>query len=422
MERLLVLYKLIDDNSLSDDHAAAATALNAFELIVQRDREVYLLDILAHFNSINIGTYYRVSASTNLSHDLFVYLDSPSSIVPVLDNGSIYLHLNPISSPVIIPTMQGAVFTANSRCKFYSRADLSKIGSGGSFNHAHQRAASRTSSGWGRSNPKQRGDRDPGSQPPVSRTSTDVYHERERERDYSRTSSSSSSANQQYSFGNDPTSAGSNATSSGGLVGSFQSYVPREESVAAITEAAKEATMSAARSLFNFAAQSVKTVQEVASTVVANQSNPVVQIGNTKVQITRELAEGGFGKVFVVQDMVRQDKYYAMKQMICQSKEQIADAQTELQMLKKFAGNESIVALVDHCSYASKPHNGARIVMLLFPLYPHGTVWDAIERSNPNDPDGKPWPFSEKKALRIVMEVAQALRVIHDQGDLVVST
>jgi hypothetical protein len=41
------------------------------------------------------------------------------------------------------------------------------------------------------------------------------------------------------------------------------------------------------------------------------------------VIVVKELAQGGFGNVFLVKDSTNQNVLYAMKQMICQSQEQV---------------------------------------------------------------------------------------------------
>ena len=53
---------------------------------------------------------------------------------------------------------------------------------------------------------------------------------------------------------------------------------------------------------------------------------------------------------------------------------------------------------------------------MLFPLYPHGTAWDAIERAIPRDSDGPPWPFPERKALLVTVGAAKGLLALHELG------
>ncbi len=124
--------------------------------------------------------------------------------------------------------------------------------------------------------------------------------------------------------------------------------------------------------------------------------------------------EQGFGVVLLAQDAAlpedsRQGQY-ALKQMLCQSREQVEEAQNEVRSLQRFAGHAHIVSLVDHSSAATK--GGApshRTVLLLFPLYAHGTAWDKIEQCTGAGEREGSWPFSERRAIKVCMGVARAL-------------
>ena len=76
---------------------------------------------------------------------------------------------------------------------------------------------------------------------------------------------------------------------------------------------------------------------------------------------------------------------FALKQLLCQSNEQIEDAHSELRALKAFANHPNIVRLVEHASTANKSgaqRNILRHVYLLFPFYQTGTCWDLIRCSS----------------------------------------
>ena len=64
-----------------------------------------------------------------------------------------------------------------------------------------------------------------------------------------------------------------------------------------------------------------------------------------------------------------------------------------------------------------KGQHQQRTVRLLFPLFTHGTAWDAIERAAPleKEPTG-PWPFYEERAMSICRDVARALSFMHSKG------
>jgi serine/threonine protein kinase len=127
----------------------------------------------------------------------------------------------------------------------------------------------------------------------------------------------------------------------------------------------------------------------------------------------------GFGKVYVVQDAAAgasAGRYFALKQMICQSKEQESDAHRELQTLQKFSKHDNIITLLDYASFVSKQHNNNRLVYMLFPLCSVGSAWDAVDAAAPQDTDGVPWPFPEKRALNVIWGISQALSFMHEHS------
>jgi serine/threonine protein kinase len=108
-----------------------------------------------------------------------------------------------------------------------------------------------------------------------------------------------------------------------------------------------------------------------------------------------------------------------MKKMLCQTREQVTDAQHELDALVRFSGkSENIISLIAHASTPSQSgkKNILREVYMVFPLFPQGTAWDAVEAAVPTELDGRPWPFNERKALNILIGTCRGLLVMHDQG------
>ena len=103
------------------------------------------------------------------------------------------------------------------------------------------------------------------------------------------------------------------------------------------------------------------------------------------------------------------------------------EAHGELDALRKFSKHENIVSLLDHCSFTTKHQSSSsggsgsgsrRTVMFLFPLYSRGTVWDEIEHANTTNPDyNGPWPYNERRSLRICQGMANALAFMHNHGD-----
>lgn len=134
-------------------------------------------------------------------------------------------------------------------------------------------------------------------------------------------------------------------------------------------------------------------------------------MGSHKVVIVKELAEGGFGKVFLVRDPVSKFEF-AMKQLLCQTSEQTKEAQHEVDMLLRFRNHPYIMNLVDYGSSTSKLHNNMKQTLLLFPLYTRGTLWDVIEKLDEN----QDWPFSESRCIAFMLDACRGLAAIHKAG------
>ncbi len=71
-----------------------------------------------------------------------------------------------------------------------------------------------------------------------------------------------------------------------------------------------------------------------------------MSIGTTRVTITKALTEGGFGTVYLAQSLQGTTKY-ALKLLLCQSREQSQEAQDEIENLYKLQGHSNVVKLVD---------------------------------------------------------------------------
>jgi serine/threonine kinase 16 len=191
---------------------------------------------------------------------------------------------------------------------------------------------------------------------------------------------------------------------------------------------AKEASIAAAKSLFSFATNLTKSVIDVAQNVTAVgaggsqglASGSTVTISRTKVQVVRMLSEGGFGTVYLVKN--DSGKNYALKHILCQTKEQVTEAHKEIDALLLCQDQPYIIHLLDHASTLMGNNNAVpRQILLLFPLYPRGTAWDCIERAGLDgqdsySPHSPPWPFSEAKAVYLIYCVASALAFLHQNG------
>jgi serine/threonine kinase 16 len=140
------------------------------------------------------------------------------------------------------------------------------------------------------------------------------------------------------------------------------------------------------------------------------------------VTVVKDLAEGGFGMVYLVENSSRSGQQFALKQLLCQSREQIAEAHSELDTLRRFQGRSggNIIELLEFTAAgggnagAGGGGAGMKQVLMLFPIYPLGTLWDSI--ADGTQAHVNAWPFPEHVALFIVMCAAEALLVLHKEG------
>jgi fermentation-respiration switch protein FrsA (DUF1100 family) len=113
MDQILVLYNIKGDDNDSQQP-------NAIVVSVPSGKELLLVDILAVL-SPTIGckfNFYAKCTSQNANvttPGAFTFLKSPTSVVPVLEDGYAYLLLESSGAPPIVPLGQLAGFADSSR-------------------------------------------------------------------------------------------------------------------------------------------------------------------------------------------------------------------------------------------------------------------------------------------------------------------
>src|SRR3546814_355679 len=100
---------------------------------------------------------------------------------------------------------------------------------------------------------------------------------------------------------------------------------PHPKSEKASLQALAEMSGEVGRSLFNFAANAVKQAGELTS-----RFGNEIQVGHRKVHVVREIAEGGFSKVFLVRDGGLSAQMTALKQMLVHTRATIDCCQRTL--------------------------------------------------------------------------------------------
>jgi hypothetical protein len=104
--------------------AHKSTYLNAIEInSLDPHRELFLCDILEYFRRSPVGCNFLFYV---LVRDRLVWLDSPTSLVPVCPDGIVRMVLKPVTLPPLIHPNQHFEFADKSRMTFYSRADYER--------------------------------------------------------------------------------------------------------------------------------------------------------------------------------------------------------------------------------------------------------------------------------------------------------
>jgi len=151
-----------------------------------------------------------------------------------------------------------------------------------------------------------------------------------------------------------------------------------------------------------------------------------MKLESSEVIVLRQLAEGAFGTVFLVEVLhvnqnnnnnVTKGNTYAMKEIVCQSEDQYKDAALELESLQLFVNHEHIIRLLDWSNIPPNTESIPRRVAMLFPLCSRGTSWDVLLRAGVLSTDSTtPWPYTEKNILYIISCISKALEYMHNKG------
>ncbi|KAJ2766672.1 Serine/threonine-protein kinase env7, partial [Coemansia nantahalensis] len=140
--------------------------------------------------------------------------------------------------------------------------------------------------------------------------------------------------------------------------------------------------------------------------VCGGRGREEVQLGGRRYQVVRPLGEGGFSQVLLVEE-AHSGQQYALKKIVChQGTDALAMAQREIDAGQRFR-HPNIVPLVDHAVVEGGPElRGTQIAYLVFPVYRHGSMFDAVM-----DRDGA--GLDELTAVRVFRGVCAAVSYLH---------
>ena len=126
-------------------------------------------------------------------------------------------------------------------------------------------------------------------------------------------------------------------------------------------------------------------------------------IGGRQLRVVRQLAEGGFSFVYLVEGG---GEKFALKKVLSQLPEQAEAAKWEIKVHTSIR-HPNCMPLVDHCVVPAP--NGAEEFRLLMPLYPNGTLLDRCIQLMEK---GERMP--ERDALTIFRSVLKGVSAFHE--------
>lgn len=151
-----------------------------------------------------------------------------------------------------------------------------------------------------------------------------------------------------------------------------------------------------------------RLLKKITSTMGCVCLKPSVTIEGVRYTVLRQIAEGGFSTVDLVQDS-RTGKRFALKRIICHSVEDQQVAQREVEVTRNLH-HPGIVRLVATLTQGTPDivHNQVSEVFLLLPFYPRGTLHDELERRRLSQT-----PFPQNSVLTIFSAVCSAVGALH---------
>lgn len=139
--------------------------------------------------------------------------------------------------------------------------------------------------------------------------------------------------------------------------------------------------------------------------------------GGRRVRIKKQLAEGGFGYVYLAQD-AHTGEVYALKKMLCQTQDQLKAAKREIVYHRELR-HPNLLPLVDSRVQQQHPVPSSSTgiyAFLLFPYMPGGSLRDEIDKRilRPLATTGVMGALPEVALLRLFRGVLLGVQALHE--------
>jgi len=138
---------------------------------------------------------------------------------------------------------------------------------------------------------------------------------------------------------------------------------------------------------------------------------PSIEIDGVTYKVIRQIAEGGFSTVELIENS-RTGKKYAMKKITCHSVEDQNLATKEVELTRSF-DHPNIMRVIASSSKGAPDivHNTTSTVMIVFPLYSRGSLHDELERRQLSSS-----PLLEQTLLSIFSAICSAIKMLHSSN------
>eukprot|EP01114_Cavostelium_apophysatum_P022096 TRINITY_DN7885_c0_g1_i1.p1 TRINITY_DN7885_c0_g1~~TRINITY_DN7885_c0_g1_i1.p1 ORF type:complete len:327 (+),score=66.95 TRINITY_DN7885_c0_g1_i1:149-1129(+) len=140
-------------------------------------------------------------------------------------------------------------------------------------------------------------------------------------------------------------------------------------------------------------------------TLMCTSPSKIISIKGRKFIIEKQIGEGGFSFVYLVQDPYSSQRF-AIKKTVCQSEELVSASNKEIEILKNFK-HRDLLRLLDY--EVERLPNG-QLVKILMPVYRKGTLDDLLAENRSHI---KPKHLREKDILKMFLSVCNGVNEFH---------